>query len=36
VSFPAEDLHANLGTLTAAVLLARPKGIKGGGPHALS
>ena len=31
VDFPVEHLHANLGALTAAVLAARPKGIKGGG-----
>lgn len=35
-SFPKAELYANLGALTAAVLAARPKGIKGGGtpqPH---
>ena len=31
VDFPVEHLHANLGALTAAILGARPKGIKGGG-----
>ncbi|CAL5220439.1 g2454 [Coccomyxa viridis] len=31
VDFPVEHLHANLGALTAAILAARPKGIKGGG-----
>lgn len=31
VSFPIEHLQANLGALTAAVLGARPKGLKGGG-----
>lgn len=30
-SFPKDHLYANLGALTAAVLAARPKGIKGGG-----
>ena len=31
VDFPVEHLYANLGALTAAILAARPKGIKGGG-----
>ena len=31
VDFPVEHLHANLGALAAAILAARPKGIKGGG-----
>ncbi|CAK0782991.1 hypothetical protein CVIRNUC_006186 [Coccomyxa viridis] len=31
VDFPVEHLHQNLGALTAAILAARPKGIKGGG-----
>ena len=30
-SFPTEHLYANLGTLAAAVLASRPKGVKGGG-----
>ncbi|KAK9903976.1 hypothetical protein WJX75_001683 [Coccomyxa subellipsoidea] len=30
-SFPKDHLYANLGALTAAILAARPKGIKGGG-----
>lgn len=33
VDFPVEHLYANLGALTAAILAARPKGIKGGGEH---
>ena len=35
VDFPVEHLHQNLGALTAAVLAARPKGIKGGGELAI-
>ena len=35
VDFPVEHLHQNLGALTAAVLAARPKGIKGGGEPAV-
>lgn len=31
VDFPVEHLYTNLGALTAAILAARPKGIKGGG-----
>ena len=34
VDFPVEHLHQNLGALTAAILAARPKGIKGGGEPA--
>lgn len=30
-SFHKDHLYANLGALTAAVLAARPKGVKGGG-----
>ena len=35
-SFPKDHLYANLGALTAAVLAARPKGIKGGGAHLIT
>ena len=35
-SFPKDHLYANLGALTAAILAARPKGIKGGGAHLIT
>lgn len=31
VSFPAEQLHANIAAFAAAIMGARPKGVKGSG-----